>query len=126
MMEKRQKVACRNQDSVCILGEALRDLSYREFADRIPLYNRRCWKTNEETPSPLWFSIPTSSNPVETSFPESSSEAPDSRPWRDKGARIQSSQTSGVGRITLLSILDTTVSGVRWTVAGGSLSAWAA
>lgn len=80
-------------------------------------------KTKKETPSPLWFSILMSSNPLETSFPPSSPEALDSGPWRDKrGSYPKWSRQGSLGRIVFLSILNTAESGVRGTVAGGSFS----
>lgn len=92
---------------------------------RIPPYRRLGWgSTNEKTPSPLWFSIPMASNPLETSFPQSSSEALDSRPSRDKGSSYPKQlRQGGLGRTGSLSIPDTAVSGGGGNGAGGSLSA---
>lgn len=74
----------------------------------------------------LWLPVPMS-NPLETSFPQSSLEALDSRLSRDKGSSYPKwLRPGGLGRIVFLSILNTTVSGVRGTVAGGSFSVWVA
>lgn len=53
---------------------------------RLPFYNGRWQKTNEETPSSLWFSVLMSSSPLEISALQSSPEVLDSRPWRDNGS----------------------------------------
>lgn len=47
---------------------------------RFPFYSGRWGKTSGETLSLLWFSILMSSNPLETSSPQSSPEALDSKP----------------------------------------------
>lgn len=69
MGEKRQKVQRKNRDNACTLGEAPRDYFVGSLPIRLPFYNGRWRKTKEETPFPLWFSSPMSSNPLETSFP---------------------------------------------------------
>ena len=81
---------------------------------RFPPYSGRWGKTSEETLAPLWFSILVSSNPLETSFPQSSPEALDSKPWRDKGSSDPTqSRWRSLGRIVFLSVPNTAVSGER-------------
>lgn len=67
-----------DQDHVYTLGEALRYFSVESLSIRFPFYNGR--PTNGRPTKEyllLWFPVPMS-NPLETSFPQSSPEARDS------------------------------------------------